>query len=237
MENKLNWNKIKIDYPNAFKALVDDHLTLEKWGEIDNPEIWDIHVTEEHYIMRHLFDFFDSKNVIITIEYCKIDHNKKVFKFDIQSGDIIEFFDLNTYEDRISCEVDAWMRAFSILEKNIFVNDLLKKRKEDLEVHNNKRKELFFDIKYEDLIYPLRYPKVEYPKHLIYIKDDKFNRDFMYELMGEPFIDLGNDCYIEINLNDKTYSYTPEFQLLYRDPPPLATLDSVRYIVTKLNNK
>lgn len=234
---KLDWKQIRIDYPNAFKALVDDHLTLEKWGEIDNPDIWDIHVTEEHYVMRHLIDFFDSKNLIITIEYCILKEDKKAFKFDIYTGDIIEYYDFNEYEHRHSCEIAAWMKAFDILENNIFIDELLKRRNEDKEICKNKEMIDYSKFQYEDLKHPLRYPKVEHPKHLIYILDNKFNRNFLYALMGEPLNNLGGDWYIEINLNNKTYNYTFGHQWLYQDPPPLVTFETVRYVISELNRK
>jgi hypothetical protein len=234
---KLDWNKIRNDHPNAFKALIDDHLTLEKWGEIDNPDIWDTHVTEEHHVMRHLFDFFDSKNLIITVEYCKLKDNKKAFKFDIYTGDITDYYDFNEYKDRPSCEIAAWLKAFDIFENKIYVNELLKRRNDDKEIRKTKEMIDYSKFQYKNHKYPLRYTKIEYPKHLIYIKDNKFNRDFMRAIMGEPSNNLGGDWYIEINLENKSYSYTFGHQWIYLDPPPLVTFETVRYAISEIKNK
>lgn len=60
---KRYWKQISTKYSKAFAELCKDHYTIEQWGEIDSPAIWGIFIDEPKWVLRHLFDFFDSRDI------------------------------------------------------------------------------------------------------------------------------------------------------------------------------
>lgn len=60
---KKYWKNIRKKYPKAFDKLCKNHATIKAWGYIDHPDIWGEFINEPPYVLRHLYDFFDSKKI------------------------------------------------------------------------------------------------------------------------------------------------------------------------------
>lgn len=72
------------------------------------------------------------------------------------------------------------------------------------------------------------YKEETYSDGIAYMRDNTTNRNILTEngFIGEEF-HLGNTTYIEVNLIMKIWRGTPDFQWLYRNPPPLKTIDEI----------
>jgi len=119
---ELDWKKIKETYPKSFAELVKDHETNELWGHIDNPKVWGGFVDEEHYVMRHLFDFFDKRKIMISInvDYTRIGYGSPLFQYSVQNfGNFYPATLSELYYTRQDAEVEAFNKAFKLLEQNL----------------------------------------------------------------------------------------------------------------------
>lgn len=66
----------------------------------------------------------------------------------------------------------------------------------------------------------------KFPENIIYIKDTDENRRKLAEKLGNhKFADLWDYSYIEINKNTKEWRTCFSFEWLYRNPPPLKTIN------------
>jgi hypothetical protein len=133
----INWINIRKRYPKAIQLLVDFHSNppndeAEVYGEIDSPMIWGSFVEEPHYVMRHLYDFFDQEKIFIQIQISKMETAPDGFYwcYNIkkigEDGEIVngmlngrENSDLYGSVRRKKCEEHAWIEAFEVLENNI----------------------------------------------------------------------------------------------------------------------
>ena len=112
-QQAMNWKQIKKDCPKAWELLRKAHSTIEAWGYIDHPDVWDMDGLElSHNETRHLFDFFDDMGVFICILPAFSGWDWEVYVDDewIDSSDIKN-------ENRKEAEEEAFKRAFFILEK------------------------------------------------------------------------------------------------------------------------
>ena len=111
--------KNKKNYPLAFKLLIDEHLTYIKWSEIDSPTIWGDFVNEEHYILRHLYDFFDNNNIYMNIFI--LSKNKWKYYILIENNNIItiKYSTHKSYKTRELSELDVFINAFDILNNKL----------------------------------------------------------------------------------------------------------------------
>jgi hypothetical protein len=75
------------------------------------------------------------------------------------------------------------------------------------------------------------YTKEVFPKNIVYIKDTPENRIRLKEFLGEPRVSIGETAYIEIDTDKETWYGTPDFQWLYRDAPPLHSIEEIRKLV------
>jgi len=116
----LDWKTIKKKCPKAFEVLVKDHETIEEWGEIDNPTIWGVHIEEPHWVIRHLYDFFDSKDLIVLPENIIIG-GEFIWYFSIGTSNNLSFF--VDYESKFigrkETEIAAFTKAFELLEDKL----------------------------------------------------------------------------------------------------------------------
>ena len=112
----MNWNEISENYPNAFKCLKGAHATIEAWAEIDSPEVWEDFIEEPHWVMRHLFDFFDDQEIFITVGRRPGDEFWWwVVLWDEERVDCV----FNTLTSRPHSETEAFTKAFEILEEKL----------------------------------------------------------------------------------------------------------------------
>lgn len=111
---ELNWKLIKRKYAKAFKQLQKDHETVEAWGEIDSPSIWGIFVDEEHWAMRHLYDFFDKRKLNMWV----ITGDGKKWSWFILKKDrlLLGAYNKKKYSSRQEAEMAGWMKCFEQLE-------------------------------------------------------------------------------------------------------------------------
>jgi len=68
-----------------------------------------------------------------------------------------------------------------------------------------------------------------YPAGIAYMRDTAANRDSLTAngFFGGEF-HLGNTAYIEVYLNSKKWFGTPDFQWLYRNSPPIKTIEEIK---------
>jgi hypothetical protein len=109
------WDGIKSKYPETFKQLCKDHATIEQWGEIDYPTTWGIFINESKWILRHLFDFFDSRNVNA---YCYSSNGEEWYYAILTKGKNLTP-SKNKYNNRESAELACYEKAFELLEMQI----------------------------------------------------------------------------------------------------------------------
>ena len=109
---KRYWKNISTKYSKAFAELCKDHNTIEAWGEIDNPTIWGIFVDEEKWVLRHLFDFFDSRKINA---YCYTSNGKEWHYAILTKGKLMTGSKIK-YRTRERAELGAWEKAFELLE-------------------------------------------------------------------------------------------------------------------------
>lgn len=120
---KLNWLEIKSKFPKAFAELVKDHETIKSWGRIDDPNMWGILVEEDHYVMRHLFDFFDKRKVMVEIgvDFTRSGYGMPLYCYQVNlfgTGEHLEHWS-DLFRSRPEAEVEGWLKAFEILEKQL----------------------------------------------------------------------------------------------------------------------
>lgn len=78
-------------------------------------------------------------------------------------------------------------------------------------------------------------PESKYPDNTYYIIDTKYNRELLEGNMGKADCIFPNhpdwNTYLVIDLNEKTWRNSPSFEWLYRNQPPLSTIE---FVLTKL---
>lgn len=120
MNWKNYWKRIKKDCPKAWKLLCEDHNTLDVWGYIDNPEIWDMEGCDISQLeLRHLFDFFDSHGIEIEIGSHlskRITWSYLIPHWSTNDGKQIVVYDFST---RPTAELASYSKAFEILEQQL----------------------------------------------------------------------------------------------------------------------
>lgn len=112
---KKYWNTIRKNFPKAFAELVNNHNTIELWGYIDIPEIWGEIINEEQYVLRHLFDFFDSCGIN---GYCYTSNSKK-WAYAILTKEKFMTASEKFYNSREKAELACWKKCFEKLELQI----------------------------------------------------------------------------------------------------------------------
>lgn len=106
------WGQISSKYSKAFTELCKDNSTIEQWGEIDNPTVWGLFVNEPKWVLRHLFDFFDSRGIHI---YCYTSNGIEWHYAILTKGRLLTPSKIK-YESRESCELNCYEKAFELLE-------------------------------------------------------------------------------------------------------------------------
>lgn len=110
------WNQIKDECPKAFAELCKDHDTIIQWGEIDYPDTWGIHVNEPKWVLRHLFDFFDARDIN---GYCYLNIENQ-WNYRILSPKIYGYRTSSLqFESREASELAYYKHAFELLEKQL----------------------------------------------------------------------------------------------------------------------
>ena len=117
----MKWTEIQEKHPKAWAALVKDHKTIEEWGEIDHPKIWDNDGCDISFVeRRHLYDFFDAKGIHVEIV---TDHTRHGYGIILFAWKIIEWEKANLKNNwselersRLLAESSAFTKAFEILE-------------------------------------------------------------------------------------------------------------------------
>jgi len=109
---KKYWKRISATYQKAFAELCKDHSTVDVWGEIDNPDIWGIFINEPKWVLRHLFDFFDSRNINT---YCYT-VNGKDWHYGILTKSRLMYSSNLKYRTREKAELACYEKAFELLE-------------------------------------------------------------------------------------------------------------------------
>ena len=128
----MNWKQIKKDCPKAWKLLCEAHSTIEAWGYIDHPDVWDMDGLEQsHNETRHLYDFFDEMGVYINVFITEHPVERTAYWdweifIDSQCMDSSEVEEPNRKE----AETEAFKRAFEILEKQQFICPECKEQKD-----------------------------------------------------------------------------------------------------------
>jgi hypothetical protein len=69
------------------------------------------------------------------------------------------------------------------------------------------------------------YTNENFPEHIKFVKDTIENREKLKSLLGEPALMFDDFVYIQINIEDNTWRTTFSYEWLYRNQPPLLTLD------------
>lgn len=109
---KRYWKQISTKYSKAFTELCKDHNTIEQWGEIDSPTIWGIFIDEPKWVLRHLFDFFDSRDIHA---YCYTSNGKEWHYAILTKGKLMIASKLK-YKSRERAELNCYEKAFELLE-------------------------------------------------------------------------------------------------------------------------
>ena len=107
------WNSIRNKYKKAYDELCKDHFTIDAWGHIDTPDIWGEFVDEDQYVLRHLYDFFDSRGINA---WCYTQNGQEWHYGILRDGRYLSTSEIK-YESREKAELDAWEKAFEILDK------------------------------------------------------------------------------------------------------------------------
>lgn len=111
MNTRNYWNRIRKNYPKAFKKLTNAHKTIEAWGTVDSPLIWGGYVDEEQFQLRHLFDFFDSNKIHIW----NYTSNGKEWHYAILTKGRYMTSSKKKYKSRELSEFDAWEKSFELI--------------------------------------------------------------------------------------------------------------------------
>jgi hypothetical protein len=69
------------------------------------------------------------------------------------------------------------------------------------------------------------YQKEIFPEHIKFVKDTNENRRLLEEKLGKTKFLFGDYSYIEINTKDNTWRNCMDFEWLYRDTPPLISIE------------
>lgn len=72
------------------------------------------------------------------------------------------------------------------------------------------------------------YKKEVFPDNILFMKDTPANRDLIKELLGEAAYSLGNTAFIKIDTEKKDWIGCPDFEWLYRDSPPLHSIEEIK---------
>lgn len=75
------------------------------------------------------------------------------------------------------------------------------------------------------------YKKEVLPEHIKFVENTTLYRDFLESKLGKPKIDLGGHSYIEINLNENSWRVCLDFEWLYRDKPPLISMEELGNVI------
>ena len=69
------------------------------------------------------------------------------------------------------------------------------------------------------------YQKEIFPEQIKFVKDTNENRKLLEEKLGKCKFLFDNYSYIEINTKDNTWRTCMDFEWLYRDTPPLISIE------------
>jgi hypothetical protein len=72
------------------------------------------------------------------------------------------------------------------------------------------------------------YSKEIFPENIIYISDTPQNRAAIKEILGDVDYFLGGAAYIMVDVETCEWSPRPLFEWLYRDAPPLHSIEEVK---------
>ena len=115
----MNWKQIKKKYPKAWDLLRKSHSTIEVWGHIDHPDVWDMDGLDmAPYELRHLYDFFDEQGIYLYVFITENPDNGNRY-WDWQVFIDGECFGSSEVEEptRKEAETAMYNEAFKILEK------------------------------------------------------------------------------------------------------------------------
>ncbi len=111
----MNWKEIKKKCPKAWNALKEDHNTKEYWGLMDDPDVWWIDGMDLcRYELRHLFDFFDERRIIVIIIRIDLEFYYSIRNISLSQG----------FSTRSEAEEAAFTKAFEILEEQLNESNL-----------------------------------------------------------------------------------------------------------------
>lgn len=74
------------------------------------------------------------------------------------------------------------------------------------------------------------YKPETYPKNIKYLLDNNTNAELLEQKFGKPedySTPFKGQAYIKFNTDDNTWSYSPTFEWLYRDTPPLTAFNDL----------
>ena len=110
----MDWIKIQDNYPKAWELLCKYHNEEDEVGYIDHPDVWDVKVNAPNkYEIRHLYEFFDSNEIYISILYRDSLKTIPPYQWKIR-GDISEGYYARSEAERV-----AFTKAFEILETKL----------------------------------------------------------------------------------------------------------------------
>ena len=72
------------------------------------------------------------------------------------------------------------------------------------------------------------YSKETFPENIVYILDSAENRIYLIAILGSATMFLGESAYIMIDTETGEWSPRPLFEWLYRDAPPLHSIEEVK---------
>lgn len=78
------------------------------------------------------------------------------------------------------------------------------------------------------------YTKETFQDHIKYISDTNENREILSNRFGKPTFQFDSYTYIEIDLLNKTWRSCLGYEWLYRNTPPLTSIDDL--LTLELNN-
>lgn len=71
------------------------------------------------------------------------------------------------------------------------------------------------------------YKKENFPEHIKFVKDTNEHRKLLESKLGKPKFIFDNYSYIEINLQENSWRTCLDFEWLYRDKPPLISIEEL----------
>lgn len=75
-----------------------------------------------------------------------------------------------------------------------------------------------------------------FPDNLKYLKDTQNNRVLVGNILGKASLEYVDISYIEIDLNDNSWRTCFNFEWLYRNTPPLITVEELKNILDERKN-